>query len=375
MGYSRRLDKDLNKFKMDLEADNAGITQILEAKVSRQLAEEEAASRYNLLGSGSSTEAASSSNSSEAERAGSSGNKSSQQKSSSQISLSSNGYANRVKNTKGSDSKLNTGQIVSRKLLGNQAPGGSGSAGGSNQVKRESLIGKPADDSEDDDGFDTNDNDDPGDEWVQRRRKGSTFGFYTPPTSPPQDNKFLDSVHSMDERYSLPKSLDMLEKVTGNIAKNYDNSLLKNRPKRQTSCERIRGGPGSKPAYVPSGIDSSQYVLSPIVGSTKRKRKLDQSATFLSNDTRNREIMDQESSEDNNEEISAADSSEQRWCICNEYSYGNMIACDNLDCPIEWFHYPCVGIPESGISKKKWYCPNCKGKEKLKKKTTTSKKG
>ena len=35
---------------MELEADNAGITQILEAKVSRQLAEEESVSRYSLLG-------------------------------------------------------------------------------------------------------------------------------------------------------------------------------------------------------------------------------------------------------------------------------------------------------------------------------------
>ena len=140
------------------------------------------------------------------------------------------------------------------------------------------------------------------------------------------------------------------------------------------SVERLRAtsGAGSKPAYVPSGIDSSQYVLSPIVGSTKqRKRKLESATSALVGNQDN----DSSTGEDNNEENSAADCSEQRWCICNEYSYGNMIACDNLDCPIEWFHYPCVGIPESGISKKKWYCPKCRAKEKMKKKSSNSKKG
>ena len=33
-----------------------------------------------------------------------------------------------------------------------------------------------------------------------------------------------------------------------------------------------------------------------------------------------------------------------RYCICNQVSYGDMVACDNDDCPYEWFHYPCVGI-------------------------------
>lgn len=45
---------------------------------------------------------------------------------------------------------------------------------------------------------------------------------------------------------------------------------------------------------------------------------------------------------------------EPKYCICNDVSYGNMIACDNKDCPKQWFHYKCVGIsiPPRG----KWYC-------------------
>jgi len=52
-----------------------------------------------------------------------------------------------------------------------------------------------------------------------------------------------------------------------------------------------------------------------------------------------------------------ADPSEPRYCICNQVSYGDMVACDNEDCLYEWFHYPCVGI--SAPPKGKWYCPNC----------------
>ena len=181
----------------------------------------------------------------------------------------------------------------------------------------------------------------------------------------------------------------MLEKVTENLAKNYnsasreyESNMIKNRPKRQLSIERIRaasGVGGSIPAYVPSGIDSSQYVLSPIIGSNKqRKRKLDSSYNTHNssyNSSGNTSQTDNDTSGDDTNHDSNADSSEQRWCICNEYSYGNMIACDNVDCPIEWFHYPCVGIPEAGISKKKWYCPKCKVKEKLKKKSSSYKKG
>ncbi|XP_019881223.2 inhibitor of growth protein 3 isoform X2 [Aethina tumida] len=51
------------------------------------------------------------------------------------------------------------------------------------------------------------------------------------------------------------------------------------------------------------------------------------------------------------------DPNEPRYCLCNQVSYGDMVACDNEDCPSEWFHYPCVGI--TAPPKGKWYCPQC----------------
>ncbi|CAL1541796.1 unnamed protein product [Lymnaea stagnalis] len=52
-----------------------------------------------------------------------------------------------------------------------------------------------------------------------------------------------------------------------------------------------------------------------------------------------------------------ADPNEPRYCLCNQVSYGEMVGCDNNDCPIEWFHYGCVGLSQA--PKGKWYCPQC----------------
>lgn len=53
----------------------------------------------------------------------------------------------------------------------------------------------------------------------------------------------------------------------------------------------------------------------------------------------------------------AYDPNEPRYCICNQVSYGDMVACDNEDCPFEWFHYACVDV--KAPPKGKWYCPQC----------------
>ena len=51
------------------------------------------------------------------------------------------------------------------------------------------------------------------------------------------------------------------------------------------------------------------------------------------------------------------DPNEPRYCLCNQVSYGEMVGCDNDKCPIEWFHYGCVGLTEA--PKGKWFCPQC----------------
>ncbi|EUB63250.1 Inhibitor of growth protein 3 [Echinococcus granulosus] len=48
---------------------------------------------------------------------------------------------------------------------------------------------------------------------------------------------------------------------------------------------------------------------------------------------------------------------ESKYCFCKDVSYGDMIACDAPNCPIEWFHYPCVNLTVA--PKGRWYCPIC----------------
>lgn len=55
---------------------------------------------------------------------------------------------------------------------------------------------------------------------------------------------------------------------------------------------------------------------------------------------------------------------DRKYCSCQNVSFGNMVACDNEDCPYEWFHWGCVGLKSD--PKGMWYCPECS--EKLKKK-------
>lgn len=51
------------------------------------------------------------------------------------------------------------------------------------------------------------------------------------------------------------------------------------------------------------------------------------------------------------------DPNEPTYCVCHQVSFGEMIGCDNPDCPIEWFHFTCVGLTTK--PKGKWYCSRC----------------
>ena len=45
------------------------------------------------------------------------------------------------------------------------------------------------------------------------------------------------------------------------------------------------------------------------------------------------------------------------WCLCSGPESGNMIACDNSGCPIEWFHFECVGLVDAPSGK--WLYTEC----------------
>ncbi|GBE82543.1 hypothetical protein SCP_0409270 [Sparassis crispa] len=53
------------------------------------------------------------------------------------------------------------------------------------------------------------------------------------------------------------------------------------------------------------------------------------------------------------------DPNEPRYCYCNQVSFGEMIACDNPGCKLEWFHLGCAGLTQAPEGNTKWYCRDC----------------
>jgi inhibitor of growth protein 3 len=67
---------------------------------------------------------------------------------------------------------------------------------------------------------------------------------------------------------------------------------------------------------------------------------------------------------DGDEEMGDVDDEEggddKKYCVCQSVSYGDMVACDNDDCPLEWFHWNCVGLKSEPVGT--WICPVCTSK-------------
>jgi hypothetical protein len=56
--------------------------------------------------------------------------------------------------------------------------------------------------------------------------------------------------------------------------------------------------------------------------------------------------------------VKSRENTEELWCFCAQVESGSMICCDNEECPIQWYHYLCLGI--SCAPRGKWYCPDCR---------------
>jgi len=62
-------------------------------------------------------------------------------------------------------------------------------------------------------------------------------------------------------------------------------------------------------------------------------------------------------------ELHRLDSKVYCYCRCPYDEVSEMIGCDSPNCPIEWFHFDCVGISVPPIGT--WYCPECRKKQAL----------
>ena len=64
------------------------------------------------------------------------------------------------------------------------------------------------------------------------------------------------------------------------------------------------------------------------------------------------------SSNDQTAHLLSPGTAAKKYCYCQQPEQNEMIACDHLNCKIEWFHTKCLKIKT--IPKGKWYCPSCR---------------
>ncbi|KAL9008366.1 MAG: hypothetical protein Q9173_006503, partial [Seirophora scorigena] len=148
------------------------------------------------------------------------------------------------------------------------------------------------------------------------------------------------------------------------------------KPATPASTAASRRSKRSAPGPVIDDVEGGAAVSVGIRKTAPRKRGM----TSISNAARARpkEAVTQE--EAGGEEI---DPNEERYCICGDVSYGEMVQCENRQvsgpCVLsfgksgsvltnqecdngEWFHFECMGMQESPGRRAKWWCPACRKK-------------
>lgn len=112
-------------------------------------------------------------------------------------------------------------------------------------------------------------------------------------------------------------------------------------------------------------IDNELTKVRKIIDKNPINKKLNLLEEIYEKDTKKRKNHHHNIHEDRTA-ISAAldgvliDPNEPLYCFCRQVAYGEMIACDNEECEVEWFHYPCVNLTKKPRST--WVCSVCKAK-------------
>ncbi|GMG36823.1 unnamed protein product [[Candida] boidinii] len=139
-------------------------------------------------------------------------------------------------------------------------------------------------------------------------------------------------IHNTREKDKLQRK----EKLKLKSVKSKDQGIpTRVRPLRSSVKQAIISNEGNYEKEIDKIVEKKEKK--------SRKRKTEE--------TLNDETQENEEQEDLNEE------EEERYCYCRGSSVGKMIACDNPECKIEWFHYKCVGLKED--PKGHWFCPDC----------------
>ncbi|POS87492.1 hypothetical protein EPUL_001663 [Erysiphe pulchra] len=192
-----------------------------------------------------------------------------------------------------------------------------------------------------------------------------------------------DSESSMKRTCSTVGSQDLYEKfekteskTTGVTNLSSKGNILVQRESSETDRDSLldlqsstftttKSGRASKPSTPSSSlfpdIARSRAFRTPqeIVNSRRSHKK---GAGIISHlaATQNTDIDNAEKKRNKEDEDIDLDADEPRYCLCNNVSYGEMVACDSKGCKREWFHLACVGLKTAPKGDATWYCEDCK---------------
>ncbi|KAF3939851.1 hypothetical protein ABW19_dt0206290 [Dactylella cylindrospora] len=110
-------------------------------------------------------------------------------------------------------------------------------------------------------------------------------------------------------------------------------------PAGTPSTSARRSGPPPKPVRRPTATATS----TPAAVVKKQKNEDD--------------AEEDHSDSDNDDEEEDTGEDQKPYCVCQQVSFGNMVACDNKGCPFEWFHWGCVGLTKEPVGS--WFCDHC----------------
>ncbi|KIM36444.1 hypothetical protein M413DRAFT_13950 [Hebeloma cylindrosporum] len=107
---------------------------------------------------------------------------------------------------------------------------------------------------------------------------------------------------------------------------------------------------------------TSIKLPSPIPANVTHQSTATHTRSRLSRSTRiqQQEEEEQDADAEGDEDVEGDDGEDddsRLYCFCHKQSFGDMIGCDNEDCPYQWFHIECVGVKTPLPDK--WYCPEC----------------
>ncbi|XP_043964349.1 inhibitor of growth protein 3 [Gambusia affinis] len=316
--HLRKLDQELAKFKMELEADNAGITEILERRSLEMDSPSQPVNNHHVHSHSSSekrkysapthhttehvpekkfkSEALLSTLTSDASKENTPGCRAN----------STSSSANSVYSVNPSPSQ----PLASYSL--SSLPTGPGAGAGAITMAAAQAVQATA-------------------QMKEGRRTSSLKASY-------------EAIKNND--FQLGREFSLTRENSGYSSSALASTLTQNLTPSAASDSRGRKSKSSiKSSNHQSSSSSSSSSLSSCSSSSALAQELSQQAAVLPEADANSQVD------------WTYDPNEPRYCICNQVSYGEMVGCDNTDCPIEWFHYGCVGLTEA--PKGKWFCPQC----------------